>query len=476
MIDFYSFVASQSGWIPACIAVFSAVYFYFGLIEKSPKRRKKLAGWLISGSLTNRYRYVVRSMLEKVDDALSADEAAASSSDVAMAWSAGLLKFAIGMSFLYPFVFAFGVWCYGDPNRFLSFVEVANVHGDAERRVLFALFVAALIAVLVISRLDRSIWLRFVLVFTCVGGFTLAAIFLAQDPSVEQALPVVLAILVLIFASHPLATVSAVLSLFLGQTAGLTGLPFIMVMSVVFFVVFLKLEANTKTPFQRHLIYALPLIAMLFIGFAQLEDEGLEPADVSGAAFAIVLILLPALNAFADFASAGLTRFLLRAGVDKALPFAAVYDLLSALAIFISLATGIIVVLAWLNIRLSANLFPLESLLEVPPDGYASSPEYWFTLMLLTTLIPTFIHFSVLLLTLLLSAPEAPRKWVGIQLIKVAEDDPVAGMHAKVALSVAVTFAAIVPVYIQLAALQAMPSFLLGTFTFGHSVLNWSGV
>ncbi len=135
----------------------------------------------------------------------------------------------------------------------------------------------------------------------------------------------------------------------------------------------------------------------------------------------VFLVLLPMANAVLDWSSLGVTRGLLYAisrGHHRglvALGFAGL-DILLALVFLFLIASLTILLLSLLNLATVAwggqPLLNLQLLL----DGLALEPgalEFgWIHFMMLSTLIPTLIHFFVAGFAVVLLLPECLRRWI----------------------------------------------------------------
>ncbi|WP_133511456.1 hypothetical protein [Candidatus Thiosymbion oneisti] len=135
----------------------------------------------------------------------------------------------------------------------------------------------------------------------------------------------------------------------------------------------------------------------------------------------VFLVLLPLANAALDWLSLGITRGLLYA-IDRgrhtglvALGFAG-FDIVLALVFLFLIASLTILLLSLLNLATVAwggpPLLDLQWLL----DGLALEPNAlefgWIHFMMLSTLIPTLIHFSVAGFAAVLLLPETWRGWI----------------------------------------------------------------
>ena len=109
---------------------------------------------------------------------------------------------------------------------------------------------------------------------------------------------------------------------------------------------------------------------------------------------------LPLLNAGLDWLSLGVTRGLLQAvrlgnhSAARALGWA-IADLLLALVFLVLITSVLLVVVALANATVGQPLVPLTTLLQDVHKNAAGVNNWWIYFMLLSTLVPTLIHFAL---------------------------------------------------------------------------------
>jgi hypothetical protein len=125
----------------------------------------------------------------------------------------------------------------------------------------------------------------------------------------------------------------------------------------------------------------------------------------------LTLGLLPLFNGLFDFASAGLTRYLLRMGLDqKRAAWRAVLDGLGGIAIFFALGSALI---AFITFVTPADGVPLLDLAQLFANLRSAPGDYiWLMVTLSSTLLPTLLHLSIAALTLALQYPAWWRNFV----------------------------------------------------------------
>lgn len=165
--------------------------------------------------------------------------------------------------------------------------------------------------------------------------------------------------------------------------------------------------------------------------------------DDEGRTALLFLGFLPLLNAAADFASTGLTRWWLRAGLRRGLVAHALRDAAAALGILIALGFALIATVRWVTPRDGTPLIDLAGLfadLRANPGDY-----FWLYVCFFSTLLPTALHLGVggfglfTLWSKRLGRPIAA--W-----LRDAEAGSMRAKKAVVALSLCVTGAILAPV------------------------------
>jgi hypothetical protein len=141
-------------------------------------------------------------------------------------------------------------------------------------------------------------------------------------------------------------------------------------------------------------------------------SDGLDSDQRNWRAFVLVTLgLLPLFNGLFDFASTGLTRYLLRMGLDqKRATWWAVLDGLSGIAIFFALGCALI---AFITCVIPADGVPLLDLAQLFANLRSAPDDYiWLMIKLFSTLLPTLLHLSLAALTLALQYPTWWRNFV----------------------------------------------------------------
>ena len=121
----------------------------------------------------------------------------------------------------------------------------------------------------------------------------------------------------------------------------------------------------------------------------------------------LTLGILPLFNGLFDFASAGLTRYLLRMGLDqKRAAWRAVLDGLGGIAIFFALGSALI---SFITFVTPADGVPLLDLAQLFANLRSAPGDY---IWLMVTLTSTLLHLLIAALTLALQYPAWWRNFV----------------------------------------------------------------
>jgi hypothetical protein len=153
------------------------------------------------------------------------------------------------------------------------------------------------------------------------------------------------------------------------------------------------IQGRIGRKFNARRLLLLAFSVLLFVMLIVRAIDPYWPMDGRPSAAIMFLGFLPLLNAWADFASIGLTRWRLRLGVQRHLVFNAALDAIAALAILLLLAFAIIATVHFIRPPSGAPLIDLPALfaaLRDTPDQY-----WWLGFMLFSTLLPTLIHLAV---------------------------------------------------------------------------------
>ena len=316
--------------------------------------RGRWVAWLKHDTFARRYRELLDTALNLIDRLLSPEYPNASTDhdtnskiERGRAWSWRLLDLSFLLAVAYPILAIFLNWAVtGDSGR-IGAVEVLSAQPAWWRRwSLVALMTLAFVSAMLARKADRSRTLR-TIQFAAFGlvvafGFAAASAFASATAG---------------------AFAAAVSQDWLGLRFGIRRaalLGYFLLLFAALAAVVLRSEETLDDQVRS---------VVLFIGF------------------------LPLLNAWADFASVGLTRWRLRCGVQGHLVFNAVVDAVAAIAIMFLLAFAIIATIHFVRPGGGAPLVNLPALftdLRTAPGQY-----WWLGFMLFSTLLPTLIHLAI---------------------------------------------------------------------------------
>jgi hypothetical protein len=203
------------------------------------------------------------------------------------------------------------------------------------------------------------------------------------------------------------------------------------------------------------------LVAWLAFGFGLICTAVLWATGIYDEARGVILFIgmLPILNAAADFASIGLTRYWLRQGLTRNPVLSALKDALGGLAIFALLGCALIATLHFVR---PDDGTPLVSLPDLFADLHANPGAYWWLLfMLFSTLLPTLAHLTLALFTLFTLAPPGLRLWIATRVEEGGRDGEVMAARLGIGtLCLLATAATVLPVFLLVEGLRRSPQFV----------------
>ena len=204
-------------------------------------------------------------------------------------------------------------------------------------------------------------------------------------------------------------------------------------------------EVRSSRPMAWRLLDCGVLVALLIVAIKMPDDFG--AGQRSRAVFVMLTFcLLPLVNAVFDFASVGLTRYLLRLGLEqKRAAWRAVLDGLGGIAIFFALGCTLI---AFVTFVVPADGVPLVDLTQLFTDLRRAPGDYiWLMIKLFSSLLPTLLHLSVAVLTLGLQYPAGVRNFVA-GLLERGEQIGQAALLSGICICAMITIALWCPIWI----------------------------
>ena len=315
-----------------------------------------------------RYRSVMRRGLDWLDSRLSSHKA--QQGPAQKAWSCGLLNATMALALAYPILAITIQWLCGHAIDFGGQEVIAASPPNA--RIFTAVWLGSSLFFYLFAGVSKSRW-RWPS-FILATGILLLGLSYADRYAVPENV------------AFPVAGASAAAVAFVGAGVGA--------------VAFAVAEVRSSRPMAWRLLYCGVLVTLLIVAIKGPDDFG-AGQRTQAVFFTLTFCLLPLVNAVFDFASVGLTRYLLRLGLEqKRAAWPAVLDGLGGIAIFFALGCTLIAFVV------PAHGVPLVDLAQLFTDLRRTPGDYvWLMITLFFTLIPTLLHLSVAVLTMALQYP-----------------------------------------------------------------------
>lgn len=388
-----------------------------------------------------RYRSVMRRGLDWLDSRLSAHEAPQGPAQ--RAWSFGLLNATMALALAYPIVAITIQWLWGSAIDFGG-QEVIAV-SPSQARIFTAVWLGSSLFFYLFAGASKSRW-RWPLFILATGILLLGPIYadrfavpgnVAVASTVVSVGAVAFAVEGAVVVAFGVASASADTFTFKGAVVGTVA-------GAVACVVVVAEELSSR-PMAWRLLYCGALVALLIVAVKMPDDFGAGQRN-QAVFFMLTMGLLPLVNAVFDFASVGLTRYLLRLGLEqKRAAWRAVLDGLGGIAIFFALGCTLI---AFVTFVVPADGVPLVELKQLFADMRRAPGDYiWLMVTLFSTLIPTLLHLSVAVLTLGLQYPAPLRNFVA-GLLERGEQSGQAALLSGICICAMITIALWCPIWI----------------------------
>lgn len=447
-------------WVP--MAFWGLLYgWLYKDLWRHEADRKRVIGRLIQDKPVAPYRRVLTGMLDRVDARLSGPEVARGLGPGRVAFSSGLIQMTMLLAVAYPILALAGQWVAGSP-MLLGGGEVAPAGTGRARGcvVVWLGGVAVAGAALVQTEKLQRPWL-----FLAAIAGSVVWLFGGLSLSFEFGVPAAVAVAGTVIGAvagagagagagkfafaFAVAGAFAFAFAFAGAFAGAVTFAVAVAFAVGGAVAVAVLTVENRRGADGRL-WAVWLLAM-GCGLAAVlltRDAIIQPEIRMIIAF---LGFLPILNALADFASVGLTRYLLRRGLAGWGPKYAALDIMGGAVIFALLGCTTIALFHWLRPQDGVPLLDLPGLFT----GLAATPEHywWLFVMLVSTLIPTLLHGMIGTFTLLLHYPPALRQWV-VRRLDDGKSSDVSGRLGTAAWCAMLTLSVWVPIWLLWQALS----------------------
>jgi hypothetical protein len=170
--------------------------------------------------------------------------------------------------------------------------------------------------------------------------------------------------------------------------------------------------------------------------------------------------IIPVFNAFTDFLSSGLTRFLMRRGLSRRMGMVALFDVVAAALIFCAMIVCMLLLLAFVTNSDGSRAFDLSALfadINSDPAAY-----WWLYLTFLTPLVPTVLHLGLSAFGIVMQGWPGLRRYLVEALDAAGQGDVVRGRWATRVLTLTMTVSLMAPIVLLGALLEHSGSIGLG--------------
>ena len=422
------------------------VLMFIPALRKTADNPSDRAFWrdlLRHDGAAERYRSVMRRGLDWLDSRLSAHEAP--QGPARKAWSFGLLNATMALAFAYPIVAITIQWLWGSAIDFGG--QEVMAASPPQARIFTAVWLGSSVLVYLFAGASKSRW-RWTLVILATGILLLGLIF-ADGFAVPGNIAVAGTVAVASVGAGTVAVAftGPVAGAFAGAVAGVGAVAFVapVLVAATSAGTVAGAEERSSRPMARRLLFCGVLVALLIVAIKMPDDFGAGQRN-QAVFFMLTMGVLPLVNAVFDFASVGLTRYLLRLGLEqKRAAWPAVLDGLGGIAIFFALGCTLI---AFVTFVVPADGVPLVDLTQLFADMRRAPGDYiWLMVTLFSTLIPTLLHLSVAVLTLGLQYPAPLRNFVA-GLLERGKQSGQAALLSGICICAMITIALWCPIWI----------------------------
>ncbi len=447
----FDFIKSLGFWGGATLIVFGLVWHFHcsTLVENAASRAAALAA-LRDDTAGKRYRRWLTRALDGLDAELSKDESALPPTSARVAWSGGLAGFNFALALAYP-MFSVLALCLVTGNGTVA----GRVVIGSEDSVLLRCFaaIAIFVTVLVIFFADWRGYgtKKYLLKLGALLLLSTIAATLVSAGEGESATA--------IFAAC--GVIGAAEAARSGTRVGAFGFvlfiaSFALSVNPIVGFIGLGVAVLAVFPIERWAVSkgisgaAFTSLGIIFLGLIltifYLKPQSMFDANGSRkVAIFLFISFLPLLNGLADFASCGLTRWLMRRGLAGQTVWRGVMDSVAGLGIFLVLGFAIITVVHFVRPQNGVPLADLTAIFDGLADPTTRGSYGWLLFMLATTLIPTVLHFAVAVAAFFTLYPACLRHWIIERLESGAAGHANAGRLGQAALALAIAAAVLIP-------------------------------
>jgi hypothetical protein len=453
-------LSSLGYWGTILILTFLIVSYFLANVVSNAPTRASWVKWLSQDTPGQRDRALLTRVLDALDRRLSRDEAPLPKNSAGKAWSAGLLSFNLVISLGYPVLFLLISWVItgkGHVGNLVLFTPEPNIL----KRYVMGVTICGLALVFVWAGIRLRDWLHLVVQFVAVGLLILSIS--AFAPTLAMAGIGVFLITkertftIAGIGAITIALISAFSGAFSGAFAGKfanEGISAIAIMATYTFG-FIVVDAfavavelvgiHAQKRMWANLFFAL-LSTVAICGMIHFSAGFIiGRSGVSVAGVVLFTSLLPMLNALADFASCGLTRYWMRKGVAGNLLWAGLRDTVAGAVIFILLGFAAIAAIHYVRPQDGVPLADLQVVFDALRNPDQRANYAWLAAMLFATLIPTLVHLTLTCISFFTLASDGFRMWIVAMLESGADGHDFNGKLGKFVLVSALTFAIFIP-------------------------------
>ncbi|MFK7944958.1 MAG: hypothetical protein AB8B85_18895 [Paracoccaceae bacterium] len=404
----------------------------------------------------HRYRSIMGGILDWIDARLTPEIAADGwqPTEARAAWSHNLLGLLLVMALAYPMLSLFGIWVYGgEAGRIGSFPVLPAEPDWMPRYGALGLILAS--GLLMFLGLDdsKSRW-RPALFIPAIGILIsvlprvlpedagAVAVAFAGAFAVAGAVAFAGAVAGAVAVAFAGAVAVAFAGAFAGAGAFAVAVAFAVAFAVAGAVMWLGRRTGKPMPFLlAWAIFGLTAI-LIAVTFGVPRVDRIE----DDSSIILFIGILPLLNALADFASTGLTRYYLRQGLAGSPWLAGLKDFIGGALIFTLLVTAMMGIAALTHWPDGTPLLDLGNLLT---DIRAHPGDYWWLyLTFLTTLLPTVLHLGIALFATVVEMWPGLRAFIVDGLTEGGKGDDPKGRWALRALCLTMTVAIMLPIMV----------------------------
>jgi len=388
-----SLIVGSPWWLIVGLAVYGvSLRFYGDLWQKKNASHDRWVRHLRRNYWARVYQFRIRRVLNRIDRRLhpGIEPKGWPSRAVQTAWSGPLLNLCLGLAVAYPIMLLLLQWAVtGEPGRIGTLEVISGGQHWALRTATIGGLAVAGASWIQNARSASVTWTLRVITVVLTGGAVAVAAFATSMAALAIGAACLAAFATITPPASVVVATGAAVAAAAGPAAGAGILATAGAAAVATDVAGRRMGRPAA---------ALVVLAGLLLSAVAATAMLVQPTpDRLGDAASLLIFLgvLPLLNALADFASIGLTRFLVRAGLEARgwRRFAWLLDALGGVAILVALGFAIIAFATFVRFPDGTPLMDagatLADIRETP--GY----YWWLYLGLASTLLPTLAHLSV---------------------------------------------------------------------------------